>query len=178
MKTTNEFLKEAKLSIIYAFVQPKSESPLYTNPMFLWTSSGTLVYRLSCNIRFDQEEIVFENLRKNETYVSIDYTQIQKFLIKPVQRIHTAPYQTHHVEFFLKAPGIDVQVETKDIDHLLALCVAIHHKGITIQDPCDILKVMIKTRKEPNQYYEYMLKHYADYAKQYGLEHPRVKVDR
>lgn len=178
MKTTNEFLKEAKKSIIYAFVQPKSESPLYTNPMFIWTSGETLVYRLSCNIRFDQEEIVFENLRKNETYIAVDYTQIQEFIIKPVQRIHKVPFQTHHVEFFLKAPGIDVQVETKDIDHLLDVCVAIHHKGIKVQDPCDIIKVMIKTRKEANGYYDYMVSHFSEYAKQYGLDHPRIRAER
>ena len=178
MRTTAEFIKEGKHSIIYAFVLPKSENVLYTRPGFIWTSEYTLQYRLSSNVTFDEQEIVFQNLRKNETYLNIDYSQITSFMVKPVQRIGGIPYQTHLIEFYLKTSQIDLQVETRDVDHMLKLCLALQHQQIEVQDPCGIITVLIKTRNQQNGYYDHMLAHYRDLAKEFQLDLPRIRVDR
>ena len=178
MKTTETFMKDAKKYIIFAFLTPLEEDRLYTNPIFIPTSANTLCYHSSTNLQYNDATMVFKNLRKSQIYFSIDFSEIQSFKIKPVVRIGGIPYQTHLIELFIKTEMYNFQIETKDIDDVLKLCVYLHHKKIEIKDPCSIIKVLIRYRDQEGGYYQYMLEHYKEIAKKYHLDLPRIRVER
>lgn len=175
---TDEFIKKAKKCIVYGFVLSKEKDLLYTKPSFIWSSMFTLIYQLSSNITFDDEEMIFQNLQKTQTYAAIEYEDIKEFKLLPVLRIGGMPYQTHLIELYIKTDTLDLQIESREHQDILSLCRIVHHMNIEIQDPCDVIKALLYTQKEESGYYDYMMEHYTNIAKKHQLDIPRISVYR
>lgn len=175
---TEEFIKEAKRSILFANILPEDVNRAYANPLFLQYSMTTIMYNLKCNIIYNDHGMSIWDYFHKELYMTIDFSELQEVMVGACERIMGIPQTQQHVELYVKTRHVDMRIETKDCDHVLVMLHKIHKQGIEIQDPYEILKILLKTRKEKNGYYDYMLEHYHDIARKYDLDLPRISVYR
>ena len=178
MMNINEFIQEAKRSIILANILPKGEHKIYQNPLFIQYSLTTITHNIKVNIVFDQDEMVISDFFSNETYATIDYKELTYVKMIACERIYSIPHVQQLIVLHLKTKVLDMLIETKDTDYVLYLISAIHKKGIAIDDPYGIVQILLKTIKEEDGYYQYMNEHYREIAKKYDLDLPRISVYR
>ena len=167
MMNINEFIQEAKRSIILANILPKGEHKIYQNPLFIQYSLTTITHNIKVNIVFDQDEMVIS-----------DYKELTYVKVSACERIYSIPHVQQLIVLHLKTKVLDMLIETKDTDYVLYLISAIHKKGIAIDDPYGIVQILLKTIKEEDGYYQYMNEHYREIAKKYDLDLPRISVYR
>ena len=88
------------------------------------------------------------------------------------------PGQQFHVVLRIICDQGDFEIETCDEDHALQILHYIHSRDIPIVDPYKIVKIMMMTKDENHGFYNYMIKHFTEMAKTYGLENPTIDITR
>lgn len=180
MKTT-DFLQKAKRYIIYANILPKGQHRLYTTPLMIQYTVNTMRFVLMSRITYDEQEMILYDYGGKEPYLTIDYSEIKKVGVFATARIVNTghlPGQQFHVVLRIICDQGDFEIETCDEDHALQILHYIHARKIPIVDPYNIVKIMMQTKDENHGFYNYMIKHFTEIAKTYGLENPTIDITR
>lgn len=178
---TNDFIRKAKQFTIYANILPKGNHRMYATPLLFQYTINTMRFVLMARIMYDETELVIYDYQGTQPYLTIDYSEVTALSVSAAMRIVSAgrfPGQQFDVVLRIQCSQGDFEIETCDEDHALMICKYIHNQGVKIFDPYKITKIMIKTKNEPHGFYEYMIEHFSDIAKEHGLECPAIEVSR